>query len=293
MAQKILDSISNRYIRDIHDKNRLSGFVIEKDYQLLFLRELSPESDDIEFNLHCFLFKDDKTYLYNSDQNDFVQANKNTVVVEVFSSLFSNSRVIIQEFSQHIENLEDSLFTRSFPQHFMDMWFDLRNELSKIDRYNLRLIEVIQDFHNQTMNTKRLTHSQYLDVTSNINFIQSKIKDELARLDMLHHYYLSIKGDRLNKSIYLLTVISGLFLPLNLIVGFFGMNTEGLLFKDNPEGTMYVIYTLLGLVGVMLFSIPIFQLFDRLVLRYFLGKFDLYKKLNSKVDSLSKTFKVE
>ena len=175
----------------------------------------------------------------------------------------------------------------------MDMWFDLRNELSKIDRYNLRLIEVIQDFHNQTMNTKRLTHSQYLDVTSNINFIQSKIKDELARLDMLHHYYLSIKGDRLNKSIYLLTVISGLFLPLNLIVGFFGMNTEGLLFKDNPEGTMYVIYTLLGLVGVMLFSIPIFQLFDRLVLRYFLGKFDLYKKLNSKVDSLSKTFKVE
>ena len=53
----------------------------------------------------------------------------------------------------------------------------------------------------------------------------------------------------MNKMIYILTIISAVFLPLNLLVGFFGMNTSGLPFTT-PEvnGTLNVIFLMFILV---------------------------------------------
>lgn len=48
--------------------------------------------------------------------------------------------------------------------------------------------------------------------------------------------------------IYILTIISAVFLPLNLVVGFFGMNTSGLPFTDSEtNGTLNVVYLMSSL----------------------------------------------
>ena len=49
----------------------------------------------------------------------------------------------------------------------------------------------------------------------------------------------------MNRIIYVLTLLSGVFLPLNLIVGFFGMNTTSLPFTKIDGGTYNVILILL------------------------------------------------
>ncbi|PLY09306.1 MAG: hypothetical protein C0626_09950 [Arcobacter sp.] len=48
----------------------------------------------------------------------------------------------------------------------------------------------------------------------------------------------------MNRTVYILTLLSGIFLPLNLIVGFFGMNTTSLPFTQGDGGTLLVINTL-------------------------------------------------
>ena len=56
--------------------------------------------------------------------------------------------------------------------------------------------------------------------------------------------------EKMNKIMFILTIISAVFLPLTLVTGFFGMNTGGLPFVKDPNGTIKV--TLLLLV----FEIP-------------------------------------
>lgn len=278
---------------EIQSKSRLSGYIENENYQALYLRQLSPKKDDIEFNVVCFLFIDKSVFYFDEKTELFTELADPNSFFTLIKSMFQNNRLLVDNFSLEIENLESSLFERNFAKHFIDFWFDLRNELSKIDRYNSRMVEVIQDFNQSPHAKQHLANGKFHELRSILNFTQSKIKDEISRLDILHHYYLSIKGDKLNKSLFILTVISGLFLPLNLIVGFFGMNTKNLFFENNPSATIYVVAILGSLLFLILFFIPVFRLFDRFLFGYFFGKVSLYKNLNRKFEEISATFKVE
>jgi magnesium transporter len=70
---------------------------------------------------------------------------------------------------------------------------------------------------------------------------------QLSKLDYLYNFYSAQTNERMNHMIYTLTIISAIFLPLNLVVGFFGMNTSGLPFSDGSSGTANVIILILFL----------------------------------------------
>jgi len=53
-------------------------------------------------------------------------------------------------------------------------------------------------------------------------------------------------GQQTNENVYLLSVITALFMPATLVTGFFGMNTSGLPFTSGIEGT--AIATLLAVI---------------------------------------------
>jgi magnesium transporter len=54
----------------------------------------------------------------------------------------------------------------------------------------------------------------------------------------------------MNKIMFILTILSGIFLPLTLVTGYFGMNTGGLPLTEDPHGTLKVT------VGLLLFEVP-------------------------------------
>ena len=64
----------------------------------------------------------------------------------------------------------------------------------------------------------------------------------------------------MNRTIYLLTILSGIFLPLNLIVGYFGINTQGLPFAHLPNGSFIVGSLMLLCMGL---TIGLFLLLRR------------------------------
>ncbi len=56
--------------------------------------------------------------------------------------------------------------------------------------------------------------------------------------------------EKMNRIIFVLTIISAIFLPLTLITGFFGMNTSDLPFTHGTYGTLKA--TILALI----FEVP-------------------------------------
>lgn len=264
------------------------------DYQLLIVRHLSIQDKSLVAKSDSYLIENGTVYRFNRNNQNL------DILAEGFMELLRNlndyneiSRNILLSYTSEIDNLEDYLYVRRIPRYFMDLWFDMKSSISKIDRFYERNILVIQDLIRKNAHLENFDKTEFQELQSNINIGTASSKAQLARLDNLHHYYGSIKGDRLNKSLYLLTVISGIFLPLNLIVGFFGMNTKGLFFENDPLGTTHVIYLI---VGTLLFSVLFLKavkIVDHYFLHFFLKKYKFYNRISKKIKSLEEAFEID
>ena len=132
---------------------------------------------------------------------------------------------------------------------------------------------------------------EFKDIEEGIQLQASSIQRFKGRLDSLYSYHDSIKGERLNKTLLLLTIISGIFLPLNLIVGFFGMNTSELFFTQEPEGTLKVIYLLTAVLVLCLLGMRILKTLDHYFFRVLLGRYNFYKDLTQRIEGIEKSLK--
>jgi magnesium transporter len=96
-----------------------------------------------------------------------------------------------------------------------------------------------------------------MDLHEHLERTLSSAKLQLSKLDYLYNFHHAQTNERMNHLIYILTIISAIFLPLNLVVGFFGMNTSGLPFSDGASGTnsvaIFMIYLSVIMFGVIYF----------------------------------------
>ena len=57
----------------------------------------------------------------------------------------------------------------------------------------------------------------------------------------LYEFYKTKQDEKMNHIMFILTIVSAIFLPLTLVTGFFGMNTGGLPFVNDSNGTIKVV----------------------------------------------------
>ena len=93
------------------------------------------------------------------------------------------------------------------------------------------------------------------------------ISEYSLRVEDIYSFIQSDKNDKINKNIYLLTLLSALFLPLNFITGFFGMNTNGMFLSSFKDGT-FIVFAFTALLCVLFFV-----LFYRLNKKFLIPKF--------------------
>ncbi|MCB0348264.1 MAG: hypothetical protein KDD37_05485 [Bdellovibrionales bacterium] len=271
-----------------------SAFEDYTDFKILLIRRVQFESGRLGFKSEFFLLKDKDAFYYDRGSRTFSKLSKSYIeLVRLLDEYYKNNQKIITAYSGQVEKLETDLFNRNLGSLFMDMWFDLKKDLSKLENYYYRNGIVYHEFL-KVMDTYFGKHKdEFKDIEDSIQFQSSNISTLKSRLDGVHHYYDSIKSDRLNKTLLMLTIISGVFLPLNLIVGFFGMNTSGLFFANDPSGTENVLLILVVVLLVCALGIQILHLIDRFVLRFILGRYNFYKNISNRVEELSERFRVK
>lgn len=260
------------------------------NFKLFIIRKVILSEKSLSFFTDNFIILPEtkEIYQYNIKSEELTLLSDGlSSFLKKIETIYSVNQKIISTYSAGVESLEDYLYDRSAPGYFMDMWFDLKRALSKLDNYYYRNAIVYREFFKNMEGSFGEWWDEYKDIEENISFHISNITTLTSRLDGVYNYFESIKADRLNKTLLSLTVISGIFLPLNLIVGFFGMNTPGLFFTEDKQGTQKVLIVLAAVLFTFMVGLKVVQIADRYLLRFILGRYDFYKNLTSKIEDFN------
>lgn len=287
-SKQLLTHLDETHLENLNDSSYASSFVSEEKYHLLIIRGLDLKDSGLGFTTkNLIISHDENVYQYSKEKKKIVESEHTLESsIDLIWGLYSKNKSIIEEYVAEIDKLEDSLYDRNTSRAFMDVWFDIKKDLSKMERHFKRNHSVLLEFHKKMSKYKSFDVTESKDLLHEVSVVEHLVAGQITKLDAVYSYFVSIKNDKLNNNIYIMTILSAVFLPLNLIVGFFGMNTENLYFKENPLGTSYVV-SIIGIVlALTIFGLPAIRLVDKLLNRIFIGRSDIYKKLSKKLNKL-------
>lgn len=203
--------------------------------------------------------KEIKDFFYRSMNNRKVRnewTNKTSgyLLYKILESLFSQSRLILNNVGKQISNIENDIFSDK-----QDI--DVIRQLA-IYRRNVLNFKRILDPQRFIVSTLSNTRKPFLDESLSIYF--DDIKDYLDKLwvivdtyketiDGLHITVESLINQKTNKVINALTVISVSLMPLTLLSGIYGMNIDGLPYSHKPLVVWGIFLIIITLILLLIF----------------------------------------
>jgi magnesium transporter len=232
-------------------------FESHKDFDYLYFLVPSedltdPKSERIEIYLAAkimLLFYEDKSLVVETWLENMLSEDERTVSLQkAFLSLLSllNTRYLVyfDQIEDKITDLEDTLANEEDKDYVSEISV-LRKQLLTLRRYYESMLAVMEDLeenrngllndddlrllHFQTQKAERLYHNTL------------NLRDYLTQVREAYQALLDIEA---NKVMKLFTVITSIFLPLTLLVGWYGMNLM------MPEITFRYAYPVVILVSV-------------------------------------------
>jgi magnesium transporter len=245
--QKILDKL---HLEDLTNDQHPSNFDDNGDYNILIVR-LPVITNELKTKSLGFVFTQQNSYYYDRDKAEFREYDN------VFTSIYSIidkavDRVLRSFIKYHesISDMEESLYANKTDGNFLHSWLEIKLEILRIERILTRTTNTMDEFIEFYQNTEEFPINKYMDIHEHLERTMRSATLQLSKLDYLYSFYNAKSNDKMNKMIYILTIISAIFLPLNLLVGFFGMNTSGLPFTSGNSGTFYAI-TIMAILAVI------------------------------------------
>ncbi len=194
-----------------------------------------------------------------TEKNDIDDAGD--FVCQLIKRLFARLDPTIIGLDDITDNIEESLLEEP-RKSLRDQIVDVRIQAIMFRRYLAPQREAIYQLRNSNLSwigsehrrTLEEQHSQITRYVEDLDAIRDRaqiIKDELANL----------LSDRLNRNLYVLSVISAIFLPLGFLTGLFGINIGGMPGVDNDNAFWIFSGSLLVLVAVQAVLFKLFRWF--------------------------------
>jgi magnesium transporter len=165
----------------------------------------------------------------------------------IVDAMFDYCFPILDKIGFKLDSLEDAIFEGGGEQIVRDI-SNVKQEIInfrkviKPQRPTLRQLERhVQNYAPQELD---LYFDDIVDKNERIWDLLENYKEVAEALEATNE---SVITHRLNEVIRVLTILSGLVLPLTLITGFYGMNVDGLFFADH--GIWSVLFTILLMAG--------------------------------------------
>ena len=239
----------NKFLQDdIDNKEHPSDFAVEKERAILILRLPYIKQNQVFVHSYAFMIQDNRVY-------EYVRSTKEFILLGDFDSLYNFLDVRIDKILAKlsklqvvIEKLEDRLYENRTDKDFANEWLKLKKELSLIERLMAHSMIAYQRFLKHFKS--RLDELAFKDLEEHIDRAHRLSKGALEKLDNLYSFYRAKMDEKMNNIMFILTIISAIFLPLTLVTGFFGMNTTDLPFTTAPYGTLKASFL------ALLFEIP-------------------------------------
>jgi magnesium transporter len=238
--------LNSLHLEDINNETHPSAFFEGRDYTLLIYRFFKDDEDNLEVESYPFIFMDEKIYQYN-------RYEQKAILIEDFGKLYNILDLFVDKCMEkvysHVEKIE--ILEESIHEDLSAIknWVVYKKELVRMERILMQAMKIHQYFIAKTPKIKEDNHlfTGFEDIEEHLNRIHRVCGSNILKLDSIYSLYATLSNEKMNTTMYILTIISAIFLPLNLLVGFFGMNTEGMYFSGNANGTFYVTLVLIVL----------------------------------------------
>lgn len=133
---------------------------------------------------------------------------------------------LLDHFDAEIEQVEELLIQRKLRGRELDI-HNLRRELSRVDRIVHRQLEAFTGIR-ETLRRMPGHHVEdfpyFRDLQDHLSHVADSADAMRERISGLFELYMAALDNRQNVIMRQFTVIAGIFLPLSVITGFFGMN---------------------------------------------------------------------
>ncbi|WP_201352136.1 CorA family divalent cation transporter [Hydrogenimonas urashimensis] len=241
-------------LEDIENASHPSHFEMGEDYAVLILR--LPEMTERGLDIVSYAFVVENGLCYRFDRKAKRLETSGTLE-DMYEFLDTKTERLIKDMQRYhfeIEQLEETLYDGSLPKDFMARWIAYKKDVSLIHRLMFHAslaFELFVRYHKKQEGFQALA---FADLMEHMGRIRDLAKAAMDKLDNLYDFYRAKVDERMNRNMYWLTIISAIFLPLTLVTGFFGMNTGGLPYTDDPHGTVKVV--IISLLLEVLFLIP-------------------------------------
>jgi magnesium transporter len=163
----------------------------------------------------------------------------------------NNVMKIVATMHESIDMMEEKLYDNTRFSNFMHYWLSNKKDLSRIHRVLNLGVEVLNTFITTYLKEEDFLAIHFKDIHEHISRTNRSALLATDKLNNLYNFYTSRSNEKMNRTIYLLTILSGIFLPLHFVAGYFGMNSQGLPFNEIPYGTSLVTLIMAGCALVM------------------------------------------
>ncbi len=178
-------------------------------------------------------------------------ATMGKVIYAILESLLLNGNKPLENTEEKIMKMEQRLVDGSIDHHLNREIFGLRNELSVLKNYYEQLIDIgeeLQENANDLFTEEELKYFRIFTVKSErLSHNTQVMSENLIHLREALDASLNYSS---NKTMQLFTVVTTIFLPLTLIVGWYGMN-----FTNMPELTWKYGYITIIIISILVVAV--------------------------------------
>jgi len=255
-VKELIDSL---HLEDIRNDIHPSFFDENEEYDMLIIR-LPIIANALEIHSYGFILATEKSYYYDKSKKEFEELSSRFEGPYKFLDKLCDRLVkSFETYKDAIADMEEVLYVDKAPDDFMTKWLGLKRDILRIERILMRTSETMKEVIDYYTKEELFPMNSYVDVYEHIERVNRSATLQLSKLDYIYNFYNARTNEKMNKMVYLLTIISAIFLPLNLVVGFFGMNTSGLPFAGGEFGTLSAIILMLSLVTITSFIVHLWR----------------------------------
>lgn len=236
----LFDKVNSFHLSDLKNDTHPSIFVQEDDYDILILTLPLIEKKELKIASYAFVFDTKSYYYFDKKSGEFINLETMQKVYEFLNEKTNQTMKMVANIHESIDEMEEKLYDNAYSSHFMHYWLANKKDLSRISRVLVLGVDALDEFIKIYLKEEDFLAIHFSDIHEHLSRTNRSTLLAIDKLNNLYNFYTSRSNEKMNKTIYLLTMFSGIFLPLNLIVGYFGMNTQGLPFDGIPYATNLV-----------------------------------------------------
>lgn len=242
--------------------NRHICFTLENGAFLIefhFCDIKSPEQKDERVCIYCsaenFIFVSDNRRCIElvSDVDEKLEPYRQ--LLEFVSNLTANDVYELEKIEDRITDLEDSLIKekRSNSKN-SDIIIGIRRELLKLKRYYEQLALITEDLTEDANKAfSEELHKRFISLDKRMDYLLNSVMHLREYITQVREAYQAQIDIEQNQIMKVFTVITAVFLPLTLIVGWYGMNFDMPEYAWSFGYSFVIILSVIVCIGCMVF----------------------------------------